>query len=164
MEHLLSFQQVWVQNSMNSETTSLRILCVDQGKWSIMVHTLSGIYRGPCPPTPQLEPNIYHPLVKILSFKDFLRLFLFHSFSHSLCLQSHSAMHLISKPSNDNWFLGIGERQIAPPFSQKSQICFVCKSFTSTGFFFFFAVQHIVNGIRKKQHYLNSKQNESQRC
>lgn len=49
----------------------LRILCVDQGKWSIMVHTLSGIYRGPCPPTPQLEPNIYHPLVKILSFNSF---------------------------------------------------------------------------------------------
>lgn len=45
-------------------------------------------------------------------------------------------MHLISKPSNDNWFLGIGERQIAPPVRQKSQICFVCKSFTSTGFFF----------------------------
>lgn len=51
--------------------------------------------QGPCAPTPQLKPNIYHPLVKILFLKEvFKLLFFLVSLPHSFCLQLPSSLHV----------------------------------------------------------------------
>lgn len=85
--------------------------------------------QGPCAPTPQLKPNIYHPLVKILFLKEVFKLFLSLSLTHSVC--RHCVLCIfISNPGCGNWFAGVGERQIATLFNQKPKlalfICSVC--------------------------------------
>ncbi len=106
-------------------------------------------------------------------------MFLSFFWSHSFCLQSQASLHFISNPSWGNWFVGVGERQIAAPLNLKlaSLIYSVCDSTQSKKglqayvflFFLHFSLlrkRNIDSSERalwwdsKKKHYLNVSPNK----
>lgn len=123
LKHLSFDQQSWVQHLIHTDHSFW-----EYGVWTGALKHLSTYVichlQGPCAPTPKLEPNIYHPLVKILFLKGFLKVFLVSLFLFAVSL----SLHFISNPSCGNWFVSVGERQIATPLNPKlaSLICSVC--------------------------------------
>lgn len=132
LEHSSFDQEARVQHLINADHSFWEYRVCTRAVKHFSTYVICHL-QGPSAPTPQLKPNIYHPLVKILFLKGVFKLFW--SLAFSLLSQSQSSLHFISNPSCGNWFVDVGERQIATLLRPKlaSLICSVCNLTQSKG-------------------------------